>query len=343
MVRIWAMFFPAIILFSGMAVVMVLWFGGKLVIAGSLTLGAFVAFSAYLLQLIWPMAALGWVVGLYQRGRASLTRLDQILKARPIIVNSVASVNKEIKGKIELKNLRFSYDTSEILKGIDIVIEPGTNVAIIGATGSGKSTLLSLLMRAYPVERGMIFIDGIDINDFELNSLRTQIVPVMQETFLFSESIRSNIAFGNYDQSPESVSEMARVAGMSGDIAEFPMKFDTLLGERGITLSGGQKQRTALARALSADPKVLLLDDAFSSVDTHTEEEILGNLRQILKGKTSIMISHRISTVKDADIILFFDDGQIVQRGTHEELASIDGPYQHLYKRQLIESELETL
>jgi ATP-binding cassette subfamily B protein len=189
----------------------------------------------------------------------------------------------------------------------------------------------------------MIMIDDLDINDYDLRSIRTQIVPVMQETFLFSETIRSNIAYGNYDQSPESVSEFARAAGVAGEIEDFPKKFDTLLGERGITLSGGQKQRTALARALSADPRVLLLDDAFSSVDTHTEEEILSNLRQILKGRTSIMISHRVSTIKNADLILVMSDGLFVERGSHEQLLEMDGLYARIHRKQLIESELETL
>jgi len=343
MFRVWGIFSPAIALFSGMAAIMVLWFGGRSVVDGSITLGDFVAFTAYLLHLIWPMAALGWVVGLYQRGRASLARIEEILRAGPEVINRTNPISREIKGKIEFRNLRFSHDSKEILRSINAVIEPGMQAAVIGATGSGKSTLLSLLLRTYPVERGMIFIDDIDINDYELHSLRTQIVPVMQETFLFSETIRSNIAYGNYDQSSGSVAKFAAAAGMAGEIEEFPDKFDTLLGERGITLSGGQKQRTALARALSADPRVLLLDDAFSSVDTRTEEKILANLRQVLKGKTVIAISHRISTVKGADIILVISDGLIVERGTHERLLGTGGHYAGLYKKQLIESELERL
>ncbi len=343
MVKVWAMFFPAIVMFSGTAAITALWFGGQYIIDGTITLGDFVAFSAYLLLLIWPMAALGWVAGLYQRGKASLVRIEQILKARPSVTNARGAVSKEIKGKIELKDLKFGYNSTEVLRGMSAVIEPGMNMALIGATGSGKTTLVSLLLRAYPVQRGMIFIDDIDINDWDLRSLRTQIVPVMQETFLFSETIRSNIAYGNYDQSMETVADFAAAAGMAGEIDGFPRKFDTLLGERGITLSGGQKQRTALARALSADPRVLLLDDAFSSVDTHTEEEILSNLRQILKGKTSIMISHRISTVKDADMILVMGDGKIIERGDHDHLISLDGHYADIYKKQLLESELEEL
>ncbi len=288
MVKVWGMFFPAIVLFSGLAVIMILWFGGKAVAEGTMALGDFVAFTAYLLLLIWPMAALGWVVGLYQRGKASLARIKEILDARPVIKNSSDAIVRKIAGKIEFRNLIFSHGSAEILKGINAVIEPGVNAALIGETGSGKTTLISLLLRAYPVERGMIFIDDTDINDYDLVSLRSQIVPVMQETFLFSDTIKRNIAYGDHDRSMESINELAVAAGIAAEIEDFPQKYDTILGERGITLSGGQKQRTALARALASNPTVLLMDDAFSAVDTRTEEEILTNLRQILHGKTSI-------------------------------------------------------
>jgi ATP-binding cassette subfamily B multidrug efflux pump len=343
MIKIWGMLFPAVALFAGVALIMVLWYGGKGVITGSMTLGSLVAFIGYLLLLVWPMASLGWVVGLYQRGKASLVRIKAILDAKPLVNDPPAAVKKEIRGKITLHNLRFAYDSSEVLKGIDAEFEPGANVAIIGDTGCGKSTLVSLLIRAYPVERGMILIDDIDINDYALQSIRSQIVPVMQETFLFSETIRGNIAFGDYDQNLEAIGRSAAVAGIAAEIDDFPHKYDTILGERGITLSGGQKQRTALARALAADPRVLILDDAFSSVDTHTEEEILTNLRQILKGRTSIMISHRISTVKNADLILVMSGGCIVERGRHDELLKLGGRYAELYERQLLKDELEAL
>ncbi len=343
MIVIWGILFPAVALFGGVALVMVIWFGGKAVAAGTMTLGSFVAFIAYLISLIWPMVAVGWVVGLYQRGKASLVRIKEILDARPVVVDSPNAVSRPIAGKIAFRNLIFGYDSKDILKGIDLKIEPGTNMAIIGGTGCGKSTLVSLLIRAYPVERGMIFIDDIDINDYALQSLRSQVVPVMQETFLFSETIRSNIAFGDYDQNFEAISQSAMIAGLATEIDEFPSKYDTILGERGITLSGGQKQRAALARALAADPRVLILDDAFSSVDTRTEEDILANLRQILKGRTSIMISHRISTVKSADLILVMHDGKIVERGRHNELLVLGGRYAELYERQLLKDELEAL
>ncbi len=343
MVKIWGMFFPVVVLFGGVAVVMVLWFGGKAVVAGTISLGDFVAFSAYLLMLIWPMMALGWVVGLYQRGKSSLVRVKEILDARPVVYDKPDAIKKAIEGKIELRGLRFSYDSKEVIKGVDVTIEPGANVAIIGGTGSGKSTLVSLLMRAYPVERGMILIDGIDIGDYALESLRTQIVPVMQETFLFSETIKGNIAFSDYEQTLEAVTRSAQAAGLALEIDEFPQKYETILGERGITLSGGQKQRAALARALAADPRVLILDDAFSSVDTHTEEAILNNLRKELKGRTSIMISHRISTVKNADLILVLADGKIIERGRHAELLLQGGHYAELYEKQLLKDELEAL
>jgi ATP-binding cassette subfamily B multidrug efflux pump len=343
MVKIWGMFWPAIALFGGLAVVMVLWFGGKAVIAGTISLGDFVAFTAYLLMLIWPMASLGWVIGLYQRGKASLVRMKQVFDARPDIRNRQGAITRTITGKIEFKNLRFAYDSSEIIRGIDLAIEPGTSLAIIGETGSGKSTLVSLLLRAYPVRSGMIFIDDIDINNYSLESLRSQIVPVMQETFLFSETIRSNIAYSNYEQDLESVMKSAYLAGLSSEIDDFPHAYDTILGERGITLSGGQKQRAALARALAADPKVLILDDAFSSVDTHTEEAILTNIRQEIKGRTVIMISHRISTVKGADLILVLGDGKIIERGRHADLLAQGGRYAELYEKQLLRDELEAL
>jgi len=343
MIRVWGMFFPAIVLFSGMAIVMVLWFGGKSVVSGAISLGDFVAFTVYLLMLIWPVAALGWVVGMYQRGKASLVRIKEILDARPVVLGAAEISERVIDGAIEFRDLRFAYDTTTVLDGISVAIRPGMRVAIIGDTGSGKSTLVSLLIRAYPVERGMIFIDNIDINDYPLESLRSQIAPVMQETFLFSETIESNIAFGNSELDMDSITGSAVAAGLASEINEFPHKYDTILGERGITLSGGQKQRAALARALAANPRILILDDAFSSVDTHTEEEILTNLRQILSGRTTIMISHRISTVKDADLILVMSRGRIIEKGRHAELLSLGGHYANLYEKQLLKEELEAL
>jgi ATP-binding cassette subfamily B protein len=343
MVRIWGLFFPAIGFFGGLAIIMVIWFGGSAVARGTMTLGDFVAFSAYLFMALWPMVSLGWVAGLYQRGKVSLKRLKQMLDARPVVTDPPNGVRKKIEGKIEFNGLRFAYNGQPILNGIDVTIEPGMRVAIIGGTGSGKTTLVSLLLRAYPVERGMIFIDGIEINNFVLESLRSQIAPVMQETFLFSETIRSNIAYGDANKNFESIRVAAQAAGLASDIEGFPKKYDTILGERGITLSGGQKQRVALARALAADPRILILDDAFSSVDTHTEDQILTNLRQTLAGRTTIMISHRISTVKNADLILVLSRGKIIERGRHDELLAQNGHYANLYEKQLLKEELEAL
>ena len=343
MIKIWGMFFPAIVLFSGVMIIVVLWYGGKMVIDNTIMLGDFVAFTAYLLLLIWPLAALGWVVGLYQRGKASLARIDQILQEKPIVRNVANPVSKPIKGKIVFKDLNFGYNSTPVINNINLEIEAGMNIAIIGDTGSGKSTLVSLLMHSYPIERGMIFIDDIDINDYSLESLRSQVVPVMQETFLFSDSIKHNIAYGNDKPGLESIREFAAIAGISSEIEEFPENYETILGERGITLSGGQKQRTALARALTSDPKILLLDDAFSAVDTRTEEEVLQNLKQIMSGRTVITISHRVSTIKNADLILVLSDGAIIERGTHDELIKAGGNYSKIYERQLLKDELEAL
>jgi ATP-binding cassette, subfamily B, multidrug efflux pump len=343
MTRVWGLFFPAIGFFAGAAILMVIWLGGLDVIKDKMTLGAFVAFTTYLMMLIWPMASLGWVAGLYQRGKVSLTRIKEVLDSQPVVVDSPSAVKMDISGAIRLRGLRFAYDSKEIIKGIDLSITPGMTVAITGDTGCGKTTLVNLLMRAYPVDRGMILIDGVDINDHALESIRHQIVPVTQETFLFSESIESNIGYADFSHAPEEIKKAAAIAGIASEINDFPDKYDTILGERGITLSGGQKQRTALARALASNPRVLILDDAFSSVDTHTEENILTNLRQILKGRTSIMISHRISTIKNADLILVLADGKILEQGRHSELLKQGGHYAELYEKQLLKEELEAL
>jgi ATP-binding cassette, subfamily B, multidrug efflux pump len=343
MTRVWGLFFPAIGFFAGAAILLVIWLGGLDVIKDKMTLGAFVAFTTYLMMLIWPMASLGWVAGLYQRGKVSLTRIKEVLDSKPVVVDSPSAVKMDISGAIQLRGLRFAYDSKEVIKGIDLSISPGMTVAITGDTGCGKTTLVSLLMRAYPVDRGMILIDGVDINDHALESIRRQIVPVTQETFLFSESIESNIGYADFSHAPEEIKKAAEIAGIASEINDFPDKYDTILGERGITLSGGQKQRTALARALASNPKVLILDDAFSSVDTHTEENILTNLRQILKGRTSIMISHRISTIKNADLILVLADGKILEQGRHTELLKQGGHYAELYEKQLLKEELEAL
>jgi len=343
MIKIWGLFFPAIFGLAGAAIALVLWIGGNQVIDGVLTLGDLVAFTAYLMLLMWPMAALGWVIGLYQRGMASMARIARIFNTSSVIKAPADKANaKEIEGKIEFKNLRFSYDSKPVIDGLNLQINPGQTVAILGHTGSGKSSLVSLIPRLYPIPRGMIFIDDIDLNDYALDSLRSQIGYVAQETILFSQSIQSNIAFGGMTTEP-GIKESAEIAGIARDIDSFPSGFDTILGERGITLSGGQKQRTALARALAIKPKILILDDVFSSVDTSTEEQILNNLRQIFTQCTTLIISHRVSTVKNSDLIVVLKDGRIAESGTHNQLLTDGGLYARLYERQLLKQQLEAL
>jgi ATP-binding cassette subfamily B multidrug efflux pump len=342
-IKIWGLFFPVIFGFAGAAGALVLWIGGSQVISGALTLGDLVAFTAYLMLLMWPMAALGWVIGLYQRGMASMERIAKIFNTSPVIkISSDKAIVKEIKGKIEFKDLRFAYDSKPVIEGLNLEIEPGQTVAILGHTGSGKSSLISLIPRLYPIPRGMVFIDDIDINDYALDSLRSQIGYVAQETILFSQTIQSNIAFGGEINEP-GIKESAEIAGIAGDIDSFPSGFDTILGERGITLSGGQKQRTALARALAIKPKILILDDVFSSVDTSTEEQILENLRRIFTQCTTLIISHRVSTVKNSDLIVVLKDGRIAESGTHNRLLADGGLYAELYERQLLKQQLEAL
>ena len=343
MIRIWGLFFPVIFGFAGVAVALVLWVGGNQVINGQITLGDLVAFTAYLMLLMWPMAALGWVMGLYQRGMASMKRIARIFNSSPIIISpSSGAVKKDIQGKIKFKQLEFAYNGKPVLSDIDLTIAPGQTVAILGHTGSGKTSLVSLIPRLYPIKRGMLYIDDVDVNDYDLQSLRSQIGLVAQETILFSQSIESNITFGG-NMTNLKIKDIAVLAGIDEDIENFPSGYRTILGERGITLSGGQKQRTALARALAISPKILILDDAFSSVDTATEEQILHNLRKIFSACTTLIISHRISTVKDSDYIVVLENGCIAETGNHDELIARGGLYTRLYERQLISQELEAL
>jgi ATP-binding cassette subfamily B multidrug efflux pump len=347
MIRIWGALFPVLSLLAGAMMVIVLLVGGGYVIGGDMTLGEFVAFTAYLGLLVWPMIALGWVIGLYQRGMASLGRIMRILRERPLVQEAPVPTHIEpIRGEIEFRGLSFVYPGSEIevLKNINLKIKTGQTVAIVGATGSGKTTLVNLISRTYPVPRGELFIDGVDINDLPLQTLRRKVGFVPQETFLFSETVRKNIVFG-LEGTPElsDIEERARCAAIDKEILDFPDGYDTILGERGITLSGGQKQRTAIARALMLDPPILVLDDAFSSVDTYTEEEILGNLKCIFVGRTVIVISHRISTVKGADNIVVLDRGEIVEQGRHDYLVNLGGLYSRIHKKQLLAEELEVI
>jgi len=340
--RVTSMFYPAMFLLFGFAVVIVLWFGGRQVIQGAITRGDFVAFTVYLGMLTWPMIAFGWVVNLFERGRASMGRLNHILDVVPEIGDSPDVLQDfEVQGSIEFRNLTFSYNGVPVLRNISLRIPQGKTVALVGATGAGKSSLVQLIPRLYNAPPNSVFIDGVPIERIPLQNLRRSIGFIPQDTFLFGETIRENIAFGVEDSIQEKVEHAALISSIDIDIEQFPRRFDTMIGERGITLSGGQKQRTAISRAVIRDPKILVLDDALSSVDTHTEERILRELRQVMRNRTSILISHRVSTVKEADEIVVLDKGEIVERGTHAQLLRRGGYYAELHRRQLLEEELE--
>jgi ATP-binding cassette subfamily B protein len=291
-------------------------------------------------MLTWPTIALGWVINIFERGSASMGRLNEIFQSQSEIRDEQTQPISEIKGNIRIKDLTFSYNGTPVLKGINVDIRAGQTLAIVGKTGSGKSTFVDLIARLYRVPRGTVFVDDVDINDIPLETLRRSIGYVPQETFLFSETVEQNIAFGRPDVSFKSIEESSKVSNIWPDIQDFPKQFKTFVGERGITLSGGQKQRIAISRALLVDPRILILDDALSSVDTQTEERILEKLTGELTNRTVILISHRISTVKMADQILVLDQGAIVERGTHQELLEAGGSYANLHEKQLLKEEL---
>jgi len=361
LVATWSMFMPALTGLIGMAFVLVLWFGGRQVIFGQISLGEFVAFYSYMVQLVFPMIALGFVTNIFQRGAASMGRLNYILNAKPSIDDAaVPAKAKEpetpMRGAIEFRHLDFTYPTTRngasdkqngkpagtpVLHDINLRVPAGSTLAIVGPTGSGKSTLAALVARLWEAAPGTLLIDDRPIREWPLATLRRSIGFVPQETFLFSEPLRENIAFGMEECADEAVGKAAETASIASEISGFPMGYATLVGERGITLSGGQKQRTALARALVRNPRVLILDDALSSVDTDTEERILGGLRELMKQRTTLLISHRVSTVRNADLIVVLRDGRIVERGTHDQLLAQGGYYEELYQKQLLEEELE--
>lgn len=348
LVRLMGMLWPTLEVLLGLAIVLVLWLGGREVLLGRMTVGDFVAFNTYMVQLTWPVIALGWVINIFQRGTASMRRINEILVEQPEIRDVRPGLPaRPILGEIEFRNLSFSYNGTPVIKDVNLRIPAGSSLAIVGPTGSGKSTLVSLIPRIYdaPTEagHGTVLIDGLPITEFRLDDLRRSIGFVPQETFLFSATMRENIAFGAEDASDEDVRRASEAANIAADIAGFPKGFETLVGERGITLSGGQKQRTAIARALIRDPRILVLDDALSSVDTYTEEKILNHLREVMVGRTTIFISHRVSTVRNADQIAVLAGGRIVELGTHDELIAREGYYTELYQRQLLEEELETV
>ena len=360
LVRLMGMLWPTLETLLQIAVVIVLFVGGREVIQHRITVGSFVAFNTYMVQLTWPIIALGWVINIFQRGTASMGRIQSILSEQPEITDAEVPAGKApagIVGNIEFRNLSFSYGNilrpsehtngeahgdQEVLKNVTLRIPAGTSLAIVGPTGSGKSTLVSLIPRIFDATAGSVFIDGRSIREFPLEVLRQNIGFVPQETFLFSDSIRDNIAFGAEHASDQEVQRAAEAASIAGDIEGFPEGYKTMVGERGITLSGGQKQRTAIARALIRNPRILVLDDALASVDTQTEDRILNHLRQIMQGRTTIFISHRVSTVRNADRIAVLHGGEIVEYGTHDELIERNGYYTELYSKQLLEEELET-
>jgi ATP-binding cassette, subfamily B, multidrug efflux pump len=358
--RLQGAFFPTMSLFLGISALLALWLGSRDVTSGRLTVGELVAFNAYLAQLAWPMIAFGWVTNLLERGMASWKRMLVVMETVPAIRDEEPEIPEiksgsflaeadqkgsgfNFRGAIEFRNVSFLHGTREVLTNVSFSVKAGETVAIVGATGSGKSTLVNLLPRLQNPPRGTVFIDGRDVRDIALSELRGLIGFVPQEPFLFSDALADNIAFGVpgvKQDDPARIAAAATVAQLDKDVRDFPNGYETMVGERGITLSGGQKQRTAIARAVVTDPRILILDDALSAVDTYTEEEILSRLRAVMKGRTAIIISHRISTVRAADQIVVLDAGRVVEKGRHDELIGMGGHYAELYKKQLLEEEL---
>ncbi len=345
LVKVQALFQPILFLITGVSVIIVIWLGGTKVMRGELLLGDITALIIYLGILIWPMIAFGWVINIIQQAEASMARLNKILSEPIEIKDNEDSVETiiDLKGAIKFEDVSFRYSEiqPDVLKDINLIIPVGSTLAIMGHTGSGKSTLVNLLLRLYDVTGGNILIDGNEIKSIPLKTLRKSIGYVPQESFLFSDSLTNNISYGLDAPDLEIVKKSAAISQFEKDVVDFPEGYETIIGERGITLSGGQKQRSALARALVLNPKILILDDSFSAVDTNTEEKILTNLKEFMKNRTSVIISHRISTVKDADNIIVLKDGTIAEEGTHDELFALDGIYADIYNKQLLEKELE--
>lgn len=336
---------PLMRIAAGMGTLMVLWFGGLQVIDGRIGLGDLVAFMGYLNLLAWPTMALGWMLSIVQRGRAALQRLDHVFATVPAIADPATATPLDVRGRIEFRDVSFAYPGRDrsALEHVSFTIEPGEKLAIVGRTGAGKSSLVQLLPRLFDVSAGAVLLDGHDVRTLSLATLRRAIAFVPQDPFLFSASIRDNIAFGLDDPSEARVRRAAEIAGVAGDVAAFPHGYETVIGERGVTLSGGQKQRLTLARAVAADPRVLVLDDALSSVDTRTEHAVLHGLREAMAGRTRVVIAHRLSTIRDADRIAVIDDGRVAELGKHADLLARGGLYAELHRQQQLEEEIESL
>jgi ATP-binding cassette subfamily B protein len=357
--RVSALMHPLLALLTGVALVIVLWVGGREVMLGRMSRGDYVAFFFYLGFLVWPMIALGWVVNLFQRGAASMSRLNEMFRTKPALsVPDPPAPTKDVTGEVEFRDVSFRYPGTErwVLRGVSFRASPGETVALVGPTGSGKSTLVSLIPRLYDAQEGTVLLDGVPLTRYDPLELRRVMGVVPQDPFLFSDTILENIALGlertgapssagaghvEHGQLRDVVREAAGIAQLHESIAGFPSGYDTLLGERGINLSGGQKQRATLARAVARDPRVLILDDALSAVDTQTESRILADLRDVMRGRTSFIISHRVSAVMHADQILVLEDGRIVERGRHAQLLARGGTYARLLRRQMLEQDLE--